>query len=166
MTLQLGEGSRLLPLPVAQDPRHRQPGVVIKNARGNTAQIGKRPYVAFEKGFRGLGRKCRHKAIVGMRQVEGKIMRLALHSGHNHQSFTEIGLRFAWCAAQRHKHLPSADLRLAHVVLHDRVAACIPVLFSQPLEDPLRADKLISVVLTGSFGWLINPKNLVALHFT
>src|ERR1700747_2554089 len=144
MTLQLGEGSRLLPLPVAQDPRHRQPGVVIKNARGYTAQIGKRPYVAFEKSLRGLGRKCRHKAIIGMRQVEGKIMRLTLHSGYNYQSFAEVGLCFARCVAQRHKHLSSADLRLAPVILHNRVAACISVLFSQPLEDPLRSVPLPS----------------------
>ncbi len=79
-----------------------------------------------------------------MWQVEGKIVRLTLHSGHNNQSFTEVGLRFARCVAQRHKHLPSADLRLAHVILHNRVAACIPVFFSQPLEDPLRAVPLPS----------------------
>ena len=65
-----------------------------------------------------------------MRQVESKIMRLTLHSGNHYQSFPEVGLCFAWRVAQRHEHLPSADLQLAHVILHNRVAARVPVLFS------------------------------------
>src|SRR5271155_272073 len=144
MTLQLGEGSRLLPFAVAEDPRHRQRGVVIENPRGNTAKIGEGSYVTFEKSFGGFGRKCHHEAIVGMGQVEGKIVGLALHSGNYNQSFTEVGLRFTWCVTQRHEHLPGAELRLAYVVLHDRVAACVTVLLSQSLEDPLRGVPLPS----------------------
>jgi hypothetical protein len=39
--------------------------------------------------------------------------------------------------AQRHNHLLAAEFRLAHVVLHNRVAARVPVLGSESLEDTL-----------------------------
>jgi len=104
MTLQLGEGSGLQPLAVAQDPRHRQRGVVIQNPRRYAAKIGKGSYVSFEKSFHGLGGKCHYEAIVGMEQVEGKIVRLTLHSGNHDQGFPEVGLCFTWRVAQRHEH--------------------------------------------------------------
>ena len=129
VTLHLRKGSGLLPFAVTQDPRHRQLGVVIKNARGNTAKIGERPHMAFQKSFGGLSRKCRHEAIVGVRQIERKIMRRALHAGDHHQSFSEISLRFARRVAQWHEHLPGAGLGLAHVILHNRVATRVAVLF-------------------------------------
>src|SRR6266567_6317742 len=81
MALQLGEGSGLLPLAVTQNPCHRQRGVVIENPRGNAAKIGERTNMAFQKCFRGFGGKGHHEAVVGVRQVEGKIVRLALHAG-------------------------------------------------------------------------------------
>ena len=40
--LQLGEGAGTLASAVAQDPGHSQPGIVVKDALGHSAQKGKR----------------------------------------------------------------------------------------------------------------------------
>src|SRR5450755_2460997 len=65
-------------------------------------------------------------------------MRLLLHSGHHHQRLTEVSLCLACRVRQRNEHLLATQLLPMHVVLHDRVAAREPMLFSEPLEDPLR----------------------------
>jgi len=93
--------------------------------------------VTLEEGFCRLRRKGLYEAVVGVRQIEGHEMRLALHAGNHHHRFAEVRLRFARSVAQRHEHLLAADLGGPHVVLHDRVAARVLVLGSQPLEDPL-----------------------------
>jgi hypothetical protein len=51
-------------------------------------------------------------------------------SPFQNQSFTEFNLRFARNVTQRHEHLSGAELLLAYVILHDRVAARVPLLFS------------------------------------
>ena len=61
--------------------------------------------------------------------------------------FAEVGLRLARRVGQRDEHLLAADLRRAHVVLHDRVAARIAVLGPQPLEDPLGRVPLLARAL-------------------
>ena len=79
--------------------------------------------MGFQKGLGRLGRKRADEAVVRVRQIEGHEVRLLLHAGNHHQSFTEVRLRLAWRMGQRDEHLLAADLRRAHVVLHDRVAA-------------------------------------------
>jgi hypothetical protein len=93
--------------------------------------------MAVQEGFGRLGRKCRHKAIIGVRQVHRKVVRLLLHTGNHHQRFAEVGLRLTRGMGQRNKHLPAANLFATHIVLHDRVAAREAVLVLEPIEDPL-----------------------------
>lgn len=45
---------------------------------------------------------------------------------------------------QRHEHLPAALLCSAHILAHDAVAAREPMLFSEPVEDPLGGVSLIT----------------------
>ncbi len=78
------------PFAVAKYTSYGQRGVVIENARGHSAEVLQDAHVAFEKCFRRLGRKGAHEAIVGVRQIEGHEMRLALHAGngYTHQDHT------------------------------------------------------------------------------
>ena len=84
VALQLGEGPRLLPLPIAKDPGHGQRGVVVENPRRHAAEVLEGADMSFEKGLRRLGRKGLHKAVVRVRQVEGHEVRLLLHAGDHH----------------------------------------------------------------------------------
>ena len=93
--------------------------------------------MAFKKGLGRLGRKSLHKAVVRVRQIEDHEVRLLLGPGDHDKRFAEVGLRLAWCVGQRHKHLLAADLRGAHIVLHNGVAARECVLGAKPVEDPL-----------------------------
>ena len=72
-----------------------------------------------------------------MGQIESHEVRLLLHAGKHHQSFAEVRLRLAWRMRQRDEHLLPDNLRRAHVILHNRVAAAIAVLGPKPLKDPL-----------------------------
>jgi hypothetical protein len=54
LTLEFGKGPCLLPLTVAQDPRHSQRGVVVENPRRNAAKILEGSNMAFEES---LGRR-------------------------------------------------------------------------------------------------------------
>jgi hypothetical protein len=137
VTLQLGEGSCLLPLAVTKNPGHGKLGVVIENPRRNAAQILEGAHMSFEESFGRLCRKSLHETIIRVRQVEGHEVRLLLDAVDDHQRFAEVGLRLARRMAERHKHLLTTELGGAHIVLHDRVAARVTVLGSKPFEDPL-----------------------------
>jgi hypothetical protein len=137
VTLQLGEGPRPLPLFAAQYPCHGDLRVVVEYPRGHAAEICKSSHMAFEERLGGLGRERRHEAVVRVGQIHRQVVRLLFHSGDHDQRFTEVRLRLTRRMLQRHEHLPAAQLRGPNVVLHDRVAACETMLFSQPIEDPL-----------------------------
>jgi hypothetical protein len=64
-------------------------------------------------------------------------VRLLLDSADHHQRFAKIGLRISRRMRQRQKHLLVPQARLAHVVLHYRVAAVKAVLGFQPIPDSL-----------------------------
>ena len=81
-----------------------------------------------------------------MRQVEGEEVRFLLDPADHHQRFAEIGLGVAGRVVQRHEHLPPAAALLAHVILHDGVAAGEPVLVPQPLENPLGRVTLLAAL--------------------
>ena len=61
---------------------------------------------------------------------------LPLAADHRHR-LAEVDLGMAGRVDERHEHLPRAGAPLAHVVLHDRVAAGKAVLGAQALIDPL-----------------------------
>ena len=54
--LQLGEGAGALASAVSQDPGNSQPGIVVEDALGHSAQKGKRRYVPVQEGLGGLSR--------------------------------------------------------------------------------------------------------------
>ena len=137
MALQLGERPRSLPLCAAEDLRHRDLGVVVKDARGHAAEVCERTHMTIQEGFGRLGWERCHEAVIRVGQVHYQVVRLPLHAGNHDQGFAEVHLRFARCVDQRHEHLPSTQRRRAHVVFDDRVAAAEPVLFPKPVEDPL-----------------------------
>ncbi len=91
----------------------------------------------FQESFCRLGWKCRHEAVVRVRQVHSQVVRLPLHAGDHHQRLAEVRLRFARRMRQRNEHLPAMQLRRPHVVLHYGVAARELMLFLKPIEDPL-----------------------------
>ena len=93
--------------------------------------------MTFQKRFGVLGRKGDHEAIVGVRQIEALEVRLLLDAGDHHQRFAEIGLRVSRRMRQRHEYFLVLQPRLAHVILHDGVAAAKGVLGFQPVPDPL-----------------------------
>ena len=66
MADQLGEGARAGSLAIAQDPRHRQLGVVVKDRQRYPAEKGKGRNVPVQKRFRRLRRIGLHKRRVGM----------------------------------------------------------------------------------------------------
>jgi hypothetical protein len=134
---QLGEGAGPLPLAAAQDPGHRQPGVVVEDRLGHAAQEGEGRVVAVEEGLDPLGRVGLDEAGVRVRQVEAEEMDLLPDTPDHRHRLAEVRLGMAGRMGERHEHLLGAGLPLAQVVLDDRVAAREAVLDPQALVDPL-----------------------------
>jgi hypothetical protein len=86
----------------------------------------------------GIARKS-----VRMLEVHRQVVRLLLHTRNHHRRLAEVRLRLARRVRQGHKHLPVAQHRHVHVVLHHRVTARELMLFALPLEDPLRSVPLL-----------------------
>lgn len=59
MALQFAERSCLGPRSIAQNPRHRQLGVVVQDRPRHSAEVREGVVVTFQKGFRRLRRKSR-----------------------------------------------------------------------------------------------------------
>jgi hypothetical protein len=78
-----------------------------------------------------------------MRQIEALEVRLLLHACDHYQRFPEIRLCVSRRMRQWHKHLFVLQPRLAHVILHHRVAAFKCVLGLQPVPDSLRRVALL-----------------------
>ena len=123
MRLQLGEHACPLPLAVAEDAGHRDPGVVIQDRLRHPAKEGKRPHVAVAERFRRLRRIGRHEAGVRVRQVECEEMDLALRPADDPDGLPKVDLGMSRRMHQRHEHLPRSLTPACHVVLHDRDAA-------------------------------------------
>ena len=137
MRPQLGEAAAALARAVAEEARHRQPGVVVEDGARHAAEEAERGVVAVEEGLGPLRRVGLDEARVGVRQVEAEEVDLAsLAADHRHR-LAEVGLGMAGRMGQRHEHLPGAGALLADVVLDDGVAAGEAVLGPQPIMDPL-----------------------------
>ena len=54
-----------------------------------------------------------------MRQIEDEEVRLARHTPDHRTRLAEVRLRMARRMDQRHEHLPTPAVVLAHIVLHD-----------------------------------------------
>ena len=70
----------------------------------------------------------------------------APHPDHRTR-LAEVRLPMAGWMGQRHEHLPPPAVMLAHIVLHDRVAAAEPVLGAKPVEDTLGRVALLAQLL-------------------
>jgi hypothetical protein len=133
---QLGEGPGPLPLAAAQDPGHRQPGVVVEDRARRPTQQGKGRVVPVEEGLDPLGRVGLDEAGVRVRQVEAEEVDLATLAADHRHCFAEVDLRMARRVHERDEHLPHPLPPLADVVLHDRVATGEAMLGSEALVDP------------------------------
>ena len=97
-----------------------------------------------------LGRRRRvgpHIAGVAVRQIEDEEVRLARHTPDHRTRLAEVRLPMARRMDQRHEHLPPPAAVLAHIVLHDRVAAAEPVLGAKPVENALGRVALLAQLL-------------------
>ncbi len=107
-------------------------------------------------------------AGIAVRQVESEEMCLPFDPIDDDQRLAEIGLSMPRWMGQRHEHLAASPLMLAHVILHDRVAAGEAMLIPQPLEDPFGRVALLAmdaaVGINPSIDDLGEPVQLRALH--
>ena len=94
-----------------------------KHRSRHAAKISEGLVVTFQESLGVLGGKGDHEAIVGMRQIETLEVRLLLDARDHHQRLAEIGLCISRRMRQRHEHFLVLQPRLAHVILHHRVAA-------------------------------------------
>jgi hypothetical protein len=78
-----------------------------------------------------------------MRQIHALEVRLLLDAADHYQRFAEIGLCISRRMGERHEHFLVPQARLAHVILHHRVAAAESVLSFQPIPNPLRRMPLL-----------------------
>ena len=143
MRLQFAEHARPLPRSVAQDPRHRQLGVVIQDRRRHPAEERERRNMPGAERLRRLRRIGLHEAGVAVRQVHREEVDLPFHPADHRQRLAEVRLRVAGIMPQRHEHLTLPLTLRQHVILHDRQTAAIAVLVAQTLEDPLRRVPLL-----------------------
>src|SRR6202521_4418870 len=85
MADEFGEGSGAQPLAVAENPRHRDLGVVVKNRNRNAAKKAEGRDMPVKKGFRRLRRIGLDETGVRMRQVEAENMQLHPHAADSRQ---------------------------------------------------------------------------------
>ena len=139
--------------PVRQNARHQAAVVVVENRLRNPAEEGEGMHMPVDPR---LGRRRRvgpHIAGVAVRQIEDEEVRLARHTPDHRTRLAEVRLPMARRMDQRHEHLPPPTVVLAHIVLHDRVAAAEPVLGAKPVEDTLGRVAL----LAGLVGIVLQP---------
>ena len=107
--------------------------------------------MTFQESLGVLHRKRHHETVVGVRQIKALEVRFLLDSCDHHQRFAEIRLCISRRMRQRHEHLFVLQPRLAHVILHDRVAAAVatlPKLAQQyPRVPDSRLESLIQIWL-------------------
>jgi len=93
--------------------------------------------VPVEEGLHALGRVGLDEAGVRVRQVEAEEVDLPPHARDHRHGLAEVDLGVTGRVRERDEHLPRPGAPLAHVVLHDRVAAGEAVLGAEALVDPL-----------------------------
>ena len=133
--LQLGEGAGALATAVPQDPRHGQPGIVVEDALGRSAQEGERRDVPVQEGLGGLRRVGLDEAAVAVGQVDDEAVGLALHAADDHQGLAEVALGVARRMGQRDEHLLGLTAILSYIVLDCGVSTVEPVLVPQLIND-------------------------------
>src|SRR5436309_535689 len=137
MRLQPAERFGWLPFALAGNLLHRNPSVVVQNGPRHPAKVSEGPVVPFQESLGVLSRKRHDKAVIGVRQIHALEVRLLLNPADHHQRFAEIGLRVSGWMRQWHEYFLVPQSRLAHVILHHRVAAAKGVLGFQPIPDSL-----------------------------
>ena len=90
--------------------------------------------MAIHPGLRRRRRIGPHVTGIAVRQIHDEEVRLPLDPADDHDGLAEVRLGMSGRMRQRHEHLPPAAFALAHVILHDRVAAGEPVLVPEPLQ--------------------------------
>src|SRR3954453_24164798 len=142
MRLQLAEHARPLPPPVAQDPRHRQGGVVVQDRARHLAEEAERGVMSVTERFGALRRIGLYETGVAVRQVHRKEVDLALSPGDLRQCLAKVALRMPSIVPHRHKNLALPQPTRQNVVFHNGDPAGVAVLVAKPFEDPLRVMSL------------------------
>ena len=136
MTLEVAKSTGQLPfLAPANDLRHRNLGVVIRDAPGHASEELEPLHMAFPKGLRAFTLKGHHEVRIAVGQRHHHERHLAQPPIHLHQGLPEIHLRLAGSVDQGHKHLPPALRQFPHLILYNGVAARKPRLL-QAFPDP------------------------------
>ncbi len=97
-----------------------------------------------------LGRRRRvgpHVAGVAVRKIEHEEVRLARDTPDHRPRLAEVRLPMPRRMDQRHEHLSPPAPMLAHMILHNRVAAAEPVLGPKTVENALRRVPLLGQLL-------------------
>ena len=133
--------------PVALDPRHKTPIIVVEHRQRDRSEERKRVHVPVDPRLgrrRGVHPNVRR---VALGQVESEEMHLALHPADERPRFPEISLPMPRRMNQRHVHLPAPAMMLPDVVLHDRAPAGEAMLVAKTIEDALRRVPLLAMVV-------------------
>ena len=143
MADQFGERSRAQALAVAQNPGHRDLGVVVENRDWNAAEKSERRDMAVQKGLRRLRRIGLDETGVRMRQVEAEDVQLHPHAADDADALAEVDLSVSRRMGQRHINLARPCPRQPHIVLHDGIAPGVAVFGPKAFENPLRRMTLL-----------------------
>ena len=104
MRLQLTEDPRALTPPVAQDPGHRDLGVVIQNGDWNAAEEGKGRDMTVAECLRRLPGIGFDEAGIAVRQVHGEEVHLARDATDHRFRLAKVHLGVTGGMGKRHKH--------------------------------------------------------------
>jgi hypothetical protein len=135
--LQLGKAARALASAIAQDPSHRQLGVVVQDRARHPTEEAEGGDVPVQESFGALGRVGSDETRIRVGQVEAEEVDGLPHTPDHRNCLTKVDLGMAGRMDEGNEHLLGAGLLLAHVVLHGGVATRKAVLVTQALIDPL-----------------------------
>ena len=124
--LELGEGPGALTPTIPQDLRNGQPGIVVEDVLGHSAQEGEGGNVPVQEGLGGLGGVGLHEAAVAVGQVDDETVGLTLHAADDHHGLAEVALGVARGMGQGDEHLLGLATALPHVVLDRGVSTSNP----------------------------------------
>ena len=126
-------------------PERRAAVVVIEHRHRHTPEEGEGVNVTIDPGF-GDRRRIRPDITgIAVREIKGKEMGLLFDPTDDDHRLAEVGLRMTRRMDQRHEHLPPPPFALAHVILHDGVAAREAMFCPKTLEHPFGRVALFTV---------------------
>jgi hypothetical protein len=127
----------------ADDLAHRRREIVVHASPYYSAQIGKRPHVAVEKGELIAALVQPGELAPRVHQPQQELPRLAPFATDFHHHLKKIDLRFARTMNQRHVNLGALPAPLAPIITHQRPAHSIAFRPQLPMKAH-RGDALLA----------------------